>query len=804
MAPTLRSRRSHAAALVLPIPRRSARVSRPAQSSDDDASSDESYSAPVRKGRSDRVLRSRKKQKPSATIQTPSPPPSSKKETSRKRTHSSTHSLSMLPPAPKKLKQTKRDGSAMASDCGGIQNEGRIPPWESLPYYVLVQIFTFAAHPLYDDRHWPQPSVSWLVRTSLVCRAFAEPCLTVLYHTPPLIPSSKVYALHRLLILPPKEKAFRYNHKIRRLEIEVSQTLLHTCRGRRVAGIPALIPHLPLLEDLEFFHLADHPPYREITSRKKWSYPDYLFTALGFARIRLRSWRWNTRFCGPNQDLSDLEGTHLKPPFRGLESLVFTNYDQSNSQSSCDSTPVTNEEYLARAVSVLPSLKRLGFESCTIVNEALLPLLPDSLSILSITNCLSITSDILHPFLITHGSHLKELILDHNQRLNLSFLPDLARACPQLEIFKMDFRYYKKVDFHKESEPRFDELLSLHEVPTWPSKLQSIELAHLRKWDIEVANMFFRSLVNAAADLPHLRRLVLGVILRIGWRDRAHFRSDWINRLERVFLRKADPPNIELQSLSRWKMHKAKVEEENQKQRNVLGDQADEDTVVWRIRRSPRTKMKEMKDAEHEASSQTLERQISRLVNRVQSPGDEIQSLNGEKYIGGVHVVVWSKKSDAQVLINLAQSQNLPAQKRCRTNRRNELEQLNLAAGKDRPAHRYNPDEDDNQDDATSDTSSSDTDSDSGSHSGSGSDSDSDSYSEGGGGRKEDPDVGQVWNSEKAETTQGMCSVVDIRIDDLRPTEMQFVEEDFLDEEASGDEEWDGNDTIMGDHGYAW
>ena len=50
---------------------------------------------------------------------------------------------------------------------------------------------------------------------------------------------------------------------------------------------------------------------------------------------------------------------------------------------------------------------------------------------------------------------------------------------------------------------------------------------------------------------------------------------------------------------------------------------------------------------------------------------------------------------------------------------------------------------------------------------------------------------------------QGMCDVVDILIDNLRPTEEQLHESDFLDEEISGDEDWNGDDDL-GDEGYAW
>jgi hypothetical protein len=302
--------------------------------------------------------------------------------------------------------------------------------------------------------------------------------------------------------------------------------------------------------------------------------------------------------------------------------------------------------------------------------------------------------------------------------------------------------------------------------------------------------MFFCSLINAAASLSHLRKLVLGVILKIGWRDRAHFRDDWIHKFERVFLRKIDPPNIELQSLSRWKTYKAKAEAEDRIERKALDGEADQDVIARMPRRSLRTKLKDTKDAEQEASPQTLERRVSSLIDRSQSPKEE-------GYVGGVHVVVWNKR-DAQVLINLAQSQSHPIRKRRRPTGLTELEQLELSAGKDRRTHRYNPDDDDDQDSESSDIGSSDRESGE-----SNIDSDGDSNSENSG-ENEAPDISKRWNNEKGEITQGMCSVVDIRIDNRRPTETQFVEDDFLDEEASGDEEWDGNDLIFGDQSYAW
>ncbi|KAK4550842.1 hypothetical protein LTR36_000422 [Oleoguttula mirabilis] len=60
------------------------------------------------------------------------------------------------------------------------------------------------------------------------------------------------------------------------------------------------------------------------------------------------------------------------------------------------------------------------------------------------------------------------------------------------------------------------------------------------------------------------------------------------------------------------------------------------------------------------------------------------------------------------------------------------------------------------------------------------------------------------WRKQPETHIQGLCSVVDVRIDNQRPRENQFTEGDFLDSEASGDEDWhegaDGDD----EEGYAW
>lgn len=51
---------------------------------------------------------------------------------------------------------------------------------------------------------------------------------------------------------------------------------------------------------------------------------------------------------------------------------------------------------------------------------------------------------------------------------------------------------------------------------------------------------------------------------------------------------------------------------------------------------------------------------------------------------------------------------------------------------------------------------------------------------------------------------QPRCEVVNLVISDQRPSQDQFHEEDFLDDEPSDDEEWNGRDTDTLPTGYAW
>lgn len=214
------------------------------------------------------------------------------------------------------------------------------------------------------------------------------------------------------------------------------------------------------------------------------------------------------------------------------------------------------EVELAEIVSLLPNLKSLILESNTF-HTPFLEHLPHKLHHLKIANCPELTSDMLHSYLSKDGScELRELVLDHNARLDLAFLPSLQSTCPKLETLTMDLHYYSTRHTVDDAEAKYDYLLGADEVPTWPSTLRKIELLHLQKWTSEGAQNLFRSLIDSAKDLPDLRTLILRAHINIAWRDRVDFKDQWINRLQRVFLRRSVEPDPKLASLKAFRLSK--------------------------------------------------------------------------------------------------------------------------------------------------------------------------------------------------------------------------------------------------------
>ncbi|KAL1883032.1 hypothetical protein VTK73DRAFT_107 [Phialemonium thermophilum] len=436
--------------------------------------------------------------------------------------------------------------------------QARIPPWNELPYFILMQIFDHAVSAELD-RH----AANWLLSTSRVCRAFAEPALTVLYKHPPLYSLPMAHGLVYLLSQSPDHTLFSYRTKVERLSIDVGTVAMKTHRGNTL-DFKILLQNVPRLRELHLWHDKDNPPYRQLDEKLRWCYPRSLFEGLGVRFppledvngpfevdenvVRLSSWRWSSRMIGPGLNWNRIRALHETPCFNDLRRVAFVNFQLPSLHAANAETPEMLRKDMemiadfAGAIRALPNLRHLIIESSTVANEHLLPLLPDSIEHLELINCWDVKSSDFSGYLLSHGHRLRHLTLHHNQSLNLAFLPVLGLACPALESLSMNLTYFKHHEFYSDSDPGYDRLLTSGQVPVWPSSLRSLDLKNLRYWDADAADTFFQSLADSAPTLPLLRRLVIKAMLDIPFRQRSQMRDKWVAQLTAIFLRQFKEP----------------------------------------------------------------------------------------------------------------------------------------------------------------------------------------------------------------------------------------------------------------------
>ncbi|KAL2160329.1 hypothetical protein VTH06DRAFT_1502 [Thermothelomyces fergusii] len=428
--------------------------------------------------------------------------------------------------SPRKVAPEKSPTSRGSESATG--DNGIIPDWSSLPYHILVQIFRYAAAPLNQVQQ-----AKWLTAASGVCRAFAEPALTALYRTPPLLTRPMAHGLVSLLCRDPATTLFNYRQKVEELWIDVEHIASKTFKGQPL-DLPALVGNLPRLKSIQFFHQKDDPPYRSLDGSLRWHYPPALFEALsGTGRsteaggavnhAKLLGWQWNRRLMGPDLDLAAIKALHETPPFSSLEKVSFVNYQVPSLHAGAN---VDDEELAARddafirgmadAIAALPALRHLAIESSTVANSQLLLQLPDRLETLELVNCW--------------------------ESLSLSFVTVLGAACPNLEVLSVDFKTFKHHEFYHDSDPSYDDLLTADQVPDWPQSLETLQLLNMKKWTAEAAETLFQSLVDSAPRLLRLRRLELKAMLSIPIQERSRLRNKWGCKLKQVFLREREEP----------------------------------------------------------------------------------------------------------------------------------------------------------------------------------------------------------------------------------------------------------------------
>ncbi|KAK3903366.1 hypothetical protein C8A05DRAFT_43391 [Staphylotrichum tortipilum] len=490
-------------------------------------------------------------------------------------------------PSPKK-KASQPNGSSKelsaSEETNDTVSDAFIPDWASLPYLILVQIFRYASVPLTE----PQQA-KWLTAASGVCRAFAEPALTALYENPPLFTRPMAHGLVALLSEDPATTLFNYRPKVEELSIDVEHIVSKTHKGRPL-DLQALIANLPRIKSIQFFHQKDEPPYRTLDGSLRWQYPTALFQALNGTQdaptegeapkanpSQLLGWQWNRRMMGPELDLAGIKTLHLTLAFRGLKEVSFVNYQvpSLHAKETDDDTEMAALDHafiqlLAGAIDALPDLERLSFQSSTAVNDQLLPLLPKTLKALELVNCWDISSDDFASYLLSSGYQLRRLSLHHNQSLSLSFVTILGAACPNLELFCMDFKTFNHHEFYHDSDPSYDQLLAPDQVPDWPENLEILQLLNMKKWGAAAANTLFQSLVDSAPKLLKLRRLELKAMLSIPIQERSQLRNKWDRKLKQVFLREKTVP-LPLFSLRKLAQQQPVCTEEAKKKQKKHG-----------------------------------------------------------------------------------------------------------------------------------------------------------------------------------------------------------------------------------------
>ncbi|KAI3398155.1 hypothetical protein diail_9777 [Diaporthe ilicicola] len=440
------------------------------------------------------------------------------------------------------------------------------PPWQHLEWTILVQILEYASSPLETKE-----DTRWLLSAGLTCKLFLGPALKALYRRPMPILSmnmaTKFAALMYNLAANHAAALERDDHRRTMVEsLVISVTSLSTSRPFDLAE---LIQLLPSLSHLELYHEFDLPPYRQLDSKsKKWTYSQALVSALKAAGgadvpMRLKSWKWSERMM--DRDVvppEKMRHIHQWPIFSQLREVAFVNFQVPSLKENKDPTDPDVFEAdknfiscISESLEPLENLRHLKMESSTVVDGQFLSLLPKSIEHLEIVNCWELTAEMLAEYLLTHGRNIRRLTLHHNQSLSLAFLPTLGASCPQLRELSMHLTYYAHHEYYNDSDPFYDTLLTVTDVPAWPETIENIDLEQLAKWDAATAEMFFQSFVDQAPKMARLRCLAVKAMLDVPWRQRCEFRDRWVRMLRKVFLRKQTKPQP-YHSLVQWPMLK--------------------------------------------------------------------------------------------------------------------------------------------------------------------------------------------------------------------------------------------------------
>jgi hypothetical protein len=584
--------------------------------------------------------------------------------------------------------------------------------------------------------------------------------------------------------------------------MEVQQTAAYTLPGYGLLDLHNLVYYCPRLLDLELYNQKEMAPYRMLHESIKWNYPESLFTALAQnvdgGPTKLRSWRWSSKMATRIRPIETLLETHKTAPFSYIRKLAFVNYQVPvvKKKDIEENNVLDYETLLAESLTPLKQLDHLIFEACGLLNSKLLSLLPRNLKHLEVIACPNVTSENVYEFLITHGSQLRTLVLNHNQSLSLSFLTILASACPNLTTMHTNMIYYNAHHTFRDCEPGYVDLLTADEIPTWPSTLQTIELSQLRNWEGDAAETFFNSLLNSAGELPDLRFLSIKAILdRVDWRDRAPLRIKYEKAFERVFKRKLEPPNPHFKNIKEAKkwLDEQREEKLNPKSRPKAESDSDDEPLISLIQRKgssskpthgtqkaePETTKRKLRSADKQPPP------TRRVLKRIRATSSS--ASNSESDIDTeAETTRWRKEKEERRRIRalreietLKQTSRFHGRQSRNTSRAPSLPDVTDVENLDENAGLVDAD---------------------------GQDSDNEPLALRRPHAKSEAETSPKREQKHKQVIQGLVTTLEFRLDSLRPTENQFREEDFVDSEPEGDMDYvEGREYEEDDGGgYAW
>lgn len=388
----------------------------------------------------------------------------------------------------------------------------------------------------------------------------------------------------------------------------------------------------------------------------------------------------------------------------------------------------------AAAINILPRLKHLAFNLGSLSDpELLLLLLSVKLESLEIWACQVISPDKLALFLAVQGQDLQLLRLSGIYPQSHAVTANLARSCPQLKDLRIEF-----ASSWNRSSPAGPKGPRRDEIPTWPPSLWRLELLQWGGWTLSAADVVFSSLVDSAAALPNLRHIHIRASLgESGWKSRVRFRDKWTRRFSRVFLRTSEPPSPYLKSLSAYQAFKTA--------RETLA----RTTVAYNSPSHPATSGQSSKSSgNNEDPLRHVGSEQSRSEINTTPVFVESSHLRGRRRSHRLKQQAGDSQRTGDTQRPLANSSPLIRHRRRRRRR---------ARGSDSDSS--------SDDSALADT------------------------------------VGELSDDDASKTCddnyhiQGLCEIVDVQFDNLRPSEQQLRESDFLDEEISGDEDWNGSES---------